>query len=152
MLAILLMALMEERGADRRLAETPRGSLLAYTLTPTIYVTIVSGHMETEHADALLAFSEARVRGRRGQKLRVFHDWVEMTGYESQCRQRLTSWAVANLDAFDEMHIAQRSKLVAMGVQVANLALGGLITPYTDRTAVEIALRRAVDGRASMRP
>lgn len=146
------MALMEERGAERRLAETPRGSLLAYTLTPTIYVTIVSGHMETAHADALLAFSEARVRGRRDQKLRVFHDWVEMTGYESQCRQRLTNWAVNNLDAFAEMHLAQRSKIVAMGVQVANIALGGLIRTYTDRAAVEVALRRAVDGRASMRP
>lgn len=146
------MALMEERGAERRLAQTPRGSLLAYTLTPTIYVTIVSGHMEKEHADALLAFSEARVSGRRGQKLRVFHDWVEMTGYESHCRQRLTTWAVANLDAFDEMHLAQRSKIVAMGVQVANIALGGLIRTHTDRAAVEIALRRAVDGRATMRP
>ncbi len=36
------------------------------------------------------------------------------------------------------------SEIVAMGVQVANLALGGLITVHPDRMGVEVELRRVL--------
>ena len=138
------MALLEELGTDAKIVQTDRGTIRAFVLSPTTYVTIVTGHMEDAHADMLLAFGDQRVRNARGQKLRVFHDWVEMTGYESRCRQRLTSWSVEHLSAFGEVHLALRSKIVAMGVQVANIALGGFIRTYTDRAAVEMELRRAM--------
>ena len=39
------------------------------------------------------------------------------------------------------MHILVGSKIVSMGVSVANLALGGSLVGYTNRTAFEAALR-----------
>lgn len=134
------MALLTERGFERRIVETSRGRLEAYALAPEIFVTVVTGHMETPHADEFVAYGDSRLVARRGKKLRIFHDWTAMTGYESSCRQQLTTWSAKHLGEMAEVHMALRSKIVAMGVQVANLALGGMIRAHTNLADVEVAL------------
>ncbi len=137
------MALLAEQGKDVRSVETPRGKTLVYTLAPCVYVTVVSGHLEEAGAELIVQYGTGRVRAAPG-KLHVFHDWIEMTGYESGCRHRLTTWTAAYRDSVADAHLALRSKLVAMGVQVANLALGGMIKTHTNRGTLEHALRRAM--------
>ena len=147
------MALLEESGTDRREVRTERGAGRAFVLSPLVYVTVVSGHMEPPVAELLVSYGNERMRRAAGKKLYVFHDWLDMTGYESSCRQRLTTWSGENRAAVAEVHLAQRSKIVAMGVQVANLALGGMIRTHSDRASLEADIRRVLrdTGAAAIR-
>jgi len=104
--------------------------------------------------DLFLSYSEERIRLASG-KLTVFHDWLDMTGYDSSCRKRITDWTVRHLSSYAEVHVALRSKLVAMGVQVANIALGGLVKTHKSRASLEAAVRAVVAldiGPRSVRP
>jgi hypothetical protein len=134
------MALFRELGTDFQTCETVRGAASMWVLSPSVYVTVVTGHMEDVHADLFERFGAERIAAAPG-KLFVFHDWLEMTGYESRCRQRLTAWSAARLRAYAEVHLAVRSKIVAMGVQVANIPLRGLIRAHRDRASLEGELR-----------
>jgi hypothetical protein len=124
-----------------------------WTLAPTVYVTQVEGHMDESHAALFESYGAARIAG-SSKPLCVFHDWLEMTGYDSLCRKRMTEWSVARLSSYGEVHIAVRSKLVAMGIQVANIALRGLMRAYGDRVALEVELRRVLrtERRETLRP
>lgn len=138
------MALLEEQGFDLKEVTTARGVARLWTLTPTIYVTQVRGHVDEAHAGLFEVYGQRRVDRAQGQTLTVFHDWLEMTGYESVARQRMTSWSMDHLKQFGEVHLALRSKLVAMGVQVANIALRGLITVHNSRAPMEAILSARV--------
>jgi hypothetical protein len=123
-----------------------------WSLGPHIYVTEFSGHLQDAHVDLLIGYSKHLIAGRR-LLIDVFHEWTGMTGYDSSCRQRITRWALDNKGAFGEVHVAVTSKLVAMGVQVANLVLGN-ITAYTSKNALQAALRQRLirEGRSSIAP
>lgn len=138
------MSLFEELGTDVCEHVTPKGKAMLWTLAPTVYVTRVSGYMEESHADLFERYGLRRIQEARGQKIRVFHDWYDMAGYDSRCRQRLTAWSLKHLDVYAEVHLCLRSKIVAMGVQVANIALKGLIRVHSDRTRLEVELRRTL--------
>ena len=135
------MAMFAERGFDRRSVETERGRVQLYALTPTVQVVVVSGHMDPGMAEAIVTFSTDRM-SRTPTKQHVFYDWLDMTSYDSACRSRLTTFSKEHLDRVAEVHIAQSSKLVAMGVQVANIALGSKIETHADRASLERALAR----------
>lgn len=137
------MALLEERGADFHEHVSTRGVSRFWTLAPNVYVTCVRGHMDASHAVAFEVYSAERIR-RSPDGLYVFHDWVEMTGYDSLCRKRMTEWSAARVHHYLEVHLAVRSKLVAMGVQVANIALRGMMRAYTDRLKIELELKRVL--------
>jgi hypothetical protein len=72
-----------------------------------------------------------------------FHDWLDMTGYDSASRIDLTSWVLKNR-AKSRLCIGLRSKLVAMGVSVANLALGNMIETFSSSAQLEAALAEAL--------
>lgn len=114
-----------------------------YAFNRAAYATEFTGRLQDAHVDLFLAYSEDRIRVASG-KLTVFHDWLEMTGYDPSCRRRITQWTVSNLSHFSEVHVALRSKLVAMGVQVANIALGGLVKTHRSRASLEEAVRDVV--------
>ncbi|MFO0694563.1 MAG: hypothetical protein U0230_13465 [Polyangiales bacterium] len=76
--------------------------------------------------------------------LRVFDDWEEATGYESEVRVRLTEWTKRHREAIPLTHILVRSKLLAMGLSVANLAIDGGLEVHTTRAAFERELAAAV--------
>lgn len=138
------MSLLEERGTSPAELVTERGAVRLWTLSPTVYVTRATGHMEAAHAEVFVRYGEERLVAARGQKLHVFHDWLGMTGYDSVCRQRLTSWSLAHLDTYDEVHLAVRSKIVAMGVGIANIVLKSIIRVHPNLARLEIELRRAM--------
>ena len=48
-------------------------------------------------------------------------------------RTEWTHWLVTHRARLDDLHIVARSKLVTMGVAVANLALGGIIKLHAQR-------------------
>jgi hypothetical protein len=77
----------------------------------------------------------------------LFYDLWELESYESELRKQMTSWVMERRSLVAEMHVLLRSKLVSMGVSVANLALGGIITTHTQRAPFQKAFDRVLAGR-----
>jgi len=74
----------------------------------------------------------------------IFNDWWELTGYDSDARLKLTDWIFWVRGKIVGSHVLVRSKIVSMGVSIANLALGGMLTVYTDRQEFTLAYHRAL--------
>lgn len=134
------MALGEDRALDRRSAAQATGSVEVWALSSHIYVTRCAGHMTDPHADLMIEYAEEMKRRSHANGMIVFHDWLRMTGYESGCRKRLTTWSLANVSCYASVHMALQSKIVAMGVSLTNLVLGGIITTHSDLTSLEAEL------------
>ena len=75
-------------------------------------------------------------------KIAIFFDFTDAPRYESGLRVFWTQWLQSHLRSITKMHIVVRSKMVAMGVSVANLALGGIIQTHTHRAG---AFERALE-------
>jgi len=134
------MALGEDRAIDRRSAQQPTGLVEVWALSAHVYVTRCVGNMSDPHAELMITYAEEMKRRAHGHGMIVFHDWLHMTGYAPGCRARLTTWSVANLSCYASVHMALQSKIVAMGVSLANLALGGIITTHSDLESLEAKL------------
>jgi hypothetical protein len=79
-------------------------------------------------------------------RLIVFNDWEAMLDYDSECRTRLTRATLELKGSVEGLHILFASRVVAMGVQVANLAVK-IITVHTARPTFEAAVREALHRR-----
>ena len=80
----------------------------------------------------------------QGARPIIFNDWWELSGYDSDARLKLTDWIFWIRGKIVGSHILVRSKIVSMGVSIANLALGGMLTVYTDRQEFTLAYQRAM--------
>jgi len=85
-----------------------------------LYSTRVVGHLSIGLAQRIIdyvdpLFEQGKVIG--------FHDWFQMTGYDTASRSQLTAWSLRR-SALAQINIGTRAKLVSMGVTVAALALG----------------------------
>lgn len=120
---------------------TANGRMTYAFPSPGIMVNTMTGH----YAADLLSFCLAGMAdGIEGGPLVMFFDWEGMTGYDVDCRREMTKWTMDRKAQIGKVHILVKSKLVAMGVSVANLLLGGdTICSYTDRPKFEGALRAA---------
>ena len=74
------------------------------------------------------------------QQLATFWDLGELINYHSDVRVFATRVLLAHRNQVLGLHTFTRSKLVAMGVSVANLALGGIVSSHPTREAFEEAL------------
>jgi hypothetical protein len=137
------MSLGREVGTDFAEYETLSGKLRAWALARNLFVTQGEGHMKDDHCEFLETYGAERIR-RAGGKVYVFHDWMELTGYDSRTRVRLTAWSAAHRNDYQEVHLAVRSRIVAMGVQVANIALGGFMRAHSGTAALEVELARVM--------
>ena len=59
-----------------------------------------------------------------------------MPNYDSELRTEWTRWLLRNRARLEDIQIVAGSKIVAMGVSVANVALGGIIQSHPKRSAV----------------
>jgi len=102
----------------------------------------VSGYLEKEIVGKITHPID-RLIG-QGAKPIIFNDWWELSGYDSDARLKLTDWIFWIRGKIVGSHILVRSKIVSMGVSIANLALGGMLTVYTDRQEFTLAYHRAL--------
>jgi hypothetical protein len=116
---------------------TPRGSLAYWELTPRVYLTEVRGFMTRDMARLII--DRAGLMFARQPRVHGFHNWLQMNNYESACRVDLTAWVLRHR-AQSVLHIGVASRMVAMGVAVANLALGDLIHVHADAESLDAAL------------
>ncbi len=73
----------------------------------------------------------------------LFTDWSQGTGYDSRTRNELTAWTLTHRHHLRAIHVLVHSKIVAMGLGVANLAIGGGIHSTSDPLTFRRDLRRA---------
>ncbi|MDI1478416.1 hypothetical protein [Polyangium sp. y55x31] len=121
---------------------------LRIKVTDDVVYEHVSGYLEKEIVSKITQPIDKLIG--QGAKPIIFNDWWELAGYDSDARLKLTDWIFWIRGKIVGSHILVRSKIVSMGVSIANLALGGMLTVYTDRQEFTLAYHRAL--RQSMKP
>lgn len=136
---------LSDRGQWKESWKTGAWDLLMTSPAHGVFFTRVSGHADLDCAlHVMRAFD--RLAALTLGDLEVFHDWEHVTGYDSIVRQEFVRWAQEHPKQGDA-HILVKSRLVAMGVSVANVALGGRLKVYADRPKFERARTETIAGR-----
>jgi hypothetical protein len=134
--------------AQAELIASPRGTTHVWQPAPGLMVTRVEGVL-TQRAALVIEHASRRQVADHGQ-MTGYHDWEQMTDYETEARVRLVAAGTALGKALRGVHVLVTSRVVALALQGANLVLGNVI-PYTSRTAFEAALREALPRRRGER-
>lgn len=121
---------------------TSKGEVQTSVQRADVLLIKVTGHLDRGMGDFVLARVNRIFDGNKGRITSYFCDWAETTGYDSEVRTLFTQWVATHRNHV-KFHLLVGSKLVSMGVSVANLALGGALTGYTNRPAFDAALRSA---------
>ena len=121
-------------------AETDRGALGVWVRPPILLIQL-SGFGAEKFAELIIEDFD-QIMGRK-QQAQIFFEMGGMQNYESGLRTHLTSHFAAHRSQIHSLHVFTRSRLVSMGVAVANLALGGLITTHEERASFHAALDAA---------
>jgi hypothetical protein len=103
---------------------------LALYSTGPILVARFSEHGDGEFAPPIVTAFD--VIADAGRNVEIFFDMGKMVNYDSALRTRLTSHFLEHRPKIASLHVFTRSRIVSMGVSVANLALGNLITSHSD--------------------
>lgn len=119
---------------------TSRGCVAIWTPFPTLLVVALQNQGEGAFAAPIL--SAYRAMKREAGRLHLFFDAEHLTNYDSALRTSLTAGFFSGRDRLQEFQVLLGSKIVAMGVSVANLALGGIVSVTNDRQS----FRSALDG------
>jgi hypothetical protein len=80
------------------------------------------------------------------QRFVAFHDWEGLTDYDTEARVRLTRAVLEVRKSVEAAHLLVASRIVALGVQAANLVVK-ILTVHTSRLPFDAALRDAVYAR-----
>jgi hypothetical protein len=124
---------------DPRTAAAPDGITVSNP-APGVFVGQIVGHYSETMLRVYLRAMDEALAGR--EPMFGFHDWQEMTSYETVCRTTMTEWVRARRSRLAAQQILVRSRIVAMGVATANLLLGGnAIVSHTDRAVFERSIR-----------
>jgi hypothetical protein len=105
-----------------------------------VCLTLVEGHLSAAGAQRII---EALDRQFQRGAFDTFHDWEQMTGYDSAARQALTAWVVSSFRRIRCVHFLVTNRMVRMGISAANAAtsLVGLeLTSFHERAGFEAEL------------
>ena len=119
-----------EHGLSRLVAQELRSGLLLFTASGRLTRTL--GRRITDFLDATEV-----------DRYLAFQDWWDVASYESSARYDLTQWVRANRERMVEGHILARSKLVKMGVTVANITVLGHLVLHEEKAPFARALAQA---------
>ncbi len=112
---------------------------------PEVLLVRLTGHFDMKLGKFMLDAATRGLEQQKQKRMLVFCDWSDATGYDSDVRVSFTNWVASNQERA-KFHLLVTSKIVAMGVSVANLALGGALSVFNNRPAFESALRVAKSG------
>jgi len=122
--------------------------LIATYPAPWVFVGKLFGHYPLEMLEPYIEAADRVIIG-RGRTAHCFHDFSEMTTYETRCRQAMTEWAKQHHGdpPTAEHYILVRSRMVAMGAATASMMLGGALKVFANKTRFEAAIADAVAQR-----
>ena len=89
-------------------------------------------HGEAGFAPPIIEAFESRLV--RAARVRIFFDAEDLLRYDPELRTDLVARFFADRARIESVHVLVGSRLVALGVNVANLALRGLVTSHYART------------------
>jgi hypothetical protein len=114
-----------------------RGEVVIWVAAPTVCLQIVSGHGDAKLAEQLVKEQDRILSGRRD--VVSFVDALAVTGYESGFRPPLAAQSRRQIESgqLKQINMLTRSKLVAMGAAVVNLAIGSKIEVFSDTKAFD---------------
>ncbi|HET6346474.1 MAG TPA: hypothetical protein VFH51_16190 [Myxococcota bacterium] len=115
------------------------GKLEVWTPAPNIVCSRVEGHLDLGMYPSILKRCQEVVDS--GRRLISFHDWQDMSGYDTGARTEMTLWCLAHAKSLDDAHLLVKHQVVALGVSIAAVLVRNLKT-YTERAAFQEALRR----------
>ncbi|NUP10399.1 MAG: hypothetical protein HOW73_30485 [Polyangiaceae bacterium] len=122
------------------------GRLWLWAVSPTVLVTRVEGYISlegvrfyTNRADRMIA---------RSGSLYVFHHWGGVLSWDPQARDRLRTWAGAHGKRLPGTHFLVRSRVLAMTIEVAGLALGRKLSAHRSEATFFAALAEVTAQRA----
>jgi len=118
--------------------ETSRGRLALWTLDQAFLVMQIVAHGDRSFVAPIVAGFERSLR--HGTSVQMFVDVELMVSYDTALRTEVTAALARERKRIGCLHILVRSKIVAMGVSVANLALGGIMTIHGTPAAFQHAL------------
>lgn len=125
------MALGELTGTDLETLTTDLGVVQCWCVAQSTLVCRVTGTMTLQHAEMMMRYSEIINERNGGIPAPAIHDWLGLENYHSNARLALPHWLLRNRGEFTDVHLASTSKMVSMGVAVANIAVGGIIEHHT---------------------
>jgi hypothetical protein len=130
---------------DIQTVKTQRMELQFRAPAPGVLWVRASGHASADFVTSVVTLRNAAVKA--WGRVTLFDDLDGLTGYDPGVRAGLTEWVNQNKGAVTAVHILVRSRVVAMGVGVANMVLRGVISAHSDRAVfdreLEAAVRRA---------
>ena len=118
--------------------DTSRGRLALWTLDQGVFVPQIVAHGDKAFVAPVVAGFERSLRHGASQ---MFVDVELMTSYDTDLRTEVTAALARERKRIGCLHILVRSKIVAMGVSVANLALGGIMTIHGSAHPFQNALQ-----------
>lgn len=123
--------------------KTDEGEYLLFLPAPSVGVAVVRGIGTEELARAMM--DQTRILFRTQKSLAIFVDVSEMKSYQTAARTTLTAFMKESLSRFHTIQIYVRSKIVSMGVAVANVALDSRIEAHASRARFDAAMQLEVD-------
>lgn len=116
---------------------TDRGCLGLWLPCPQVLVLSLQGYGDADFATSTLTAYETLAQS---GPIHLFADLESLVNYDSRLRTEVTARLLADRERFGALRVLVKSKIVAMGVSVANLALGGIIDVTSDPEAFKASL------------
>ncbi|MEW5848356.1 MAG: hypothetical protein AB2A00_06055 [Myxococcota bacterium] len=116
--------------------QTPHSELWAWSPTEGMLATRARGRFDVDLVQkAIQCFEELGVSTRH---VDAFHDWEGVEAYTPEARLLYTEWSKERRARITgSVHILLASKLLAMGVAVANVVLKNTLNSYMTRASFE---------------
>jgi hypothetical protein len=124
---------------------TPNGELRLWQPAPHVIVTRFQGPMYDGHLAQLAMVTIEGICASQ-PKTDIFHDWEGMELYATEARNLMTDRAIPLAPKINSLSVLFGSKVVLMGVSLANLKLGG-ITLFKGREEFDKAVQQAAASR-----
>jgi hypothetical protein len=121
---------------------TARGELKIWRAAPTVMVFKYKGHTDGGYVDFIERVIDNAFENQTD--LHFLVDCEEQTGFDAHFRERIVEWAKKWEPRTLTYCLLARSRVVAIGMAVANLLIGGKITVVSSRKAFSSQLELAV--------
>lgn len=127
---------------ERERWSTPRGELIVWQPRHDVVVFQASGHISRPFTAPVVERIEQLLDA--GLRPTVFDDLEHAVSYDGVVRMEITRFAARTAPRIAATHVLVRSKLIAMTVAVANLALRQHLTVHSARDDFDAALHLAL--------
>ncbi len=137
-------------GATSFLHRSERGELAMWLAAPTVLVWKYKGYSDADYLPFIAMVYDRTLANLRGRTA-MFVDCELQTGYDSDFRRGLVAWSKTMLPLPSTYCLFVKSRLVAMGISLARLAMGGqaqhvdvVTSRDAYRTRLEASVRQAL--------